>query len=145
MGNVQPNYNVRPEIGHEGQVADMRSVEAVSRICEPASVGFGKAVIRGTADNQVTIGAAGKFVGLSMRDVTLPAANADVYKQGNTIACMTRGTMFVVPTANVADGDAVYYTAAGALTNVSSGNTVVPNAVWETTTSSGSVGVVRLQ
>lgn len=145
MGNVQPNYNAMPDVGHEGQLADMRSYEAVSRICQPASIGFGKAVIRGTADNQVTIGAAGKFAGISIRDITLPAANADVYKQGNTVAVMTRGTMFVVPTANVADGDAVYYDANGALTNVSGGNTLIPNAVWEKATSSGGLGVIRLQ
>ena len=145
MGNVQPNYNARPDIGFEGQIADMRSYEAVSRICEPDSIGFGKAVIRGTADNQVTIGGAGKFVGISLRDITLPVANADVYVQRNTVACMTRGTVFAIPSANVADGDAVYYTAAGVLTNAAGGNTLIPNAVWETTTPSGSVGIVRLQ
>ncbi|WP_072389859.1 DUF2190 family protein [Hyphomicrobium sp. CS1GBMeth3] len=145
MGNVQPNYNAAPDIGYEGQIADMRSYEAVSRICEDATLAFGRAVIRGTADNQVKVGAAGKFVGITMRDITLPAANNDAYKQGNTVAVMTRGTMFAIPGANVADGDAVYYTATGALTNVATDNTLIPNAVWERTTSSGNLGLIRLQ
>lgn len=144
MGNVQPNYNKTQSIGFEGARADMRSFEVVSRLCQPASIAFGKAVIRGTADNQVTIGGAGSFVGLSYRDITLPAENADVYKTGDTVGVMTRGTMYAVPTANVADGDPVYYTAAGALTNASSGNTLIPNAVWETTAASGNIAVVRL-
>lgn len=144
MGNVQPNYNTRMGRGFAGERADMRSFEAVSRVCEPATIGFGVAVIRGTADNQVTVGAAGKFVGITVRDITLPATNADVYKQGNTVGVMTIGTMFVVPTANVADGDAVYYDANGALTNVSGGNTAIPGAVWEATTASGGLAVLRL-
>ena len=145
MGNVQPNYNDAPDRGYEGQIADTRSFEAVSRICQPATIGFGKAVIRGTADNQVTIGAAGAFAGIAVRDITLPALNNDAYKQGDTIAVMTRGTIFAVPSANVADGDPVYRTALGVLTNVATDNTLIPNAVWERTTLSGGLGVIRLQ
>lgn len=144
MGNVQPNYNTTMGRGFAGERADMRSFEVVSRVCEDVSIGFGVAVIRGTADNEVKVGAAGKFAGLTVRDITLPAANADVYKAGNVVGVMTRGTMFAVPTANVAPGDAVYYTAVGALTNVSTNNTLIPDAAWETTTASGNLAVLRL-
>lgn len=116
MGNVQPNYNATLERGYEGQIADMRLSDVISRVCEPASVGFGLAVIRGTADNQVKLGAAGEFIGLSIRDVTLPAANEDVYKAGNTIGVMVKGTMFCKAIAAVSAGDPVYRTATGTLT-----------------------------
>lgn len=116
MGNVQPNYNATLDRGYEGQIADMRLSDVISRVCEPASIGFGLAVIRGTADNQVKLGAAGEFIGLTVRDITLPAANEDVYKAGNTIGLMVKGTMFCKAIAAVSAGDPVYRTATGTLT-----------------------------
>jgi len=118
MGNVQPNYNATLDIGFEGAPADMRFADIVTRICEPSTIGFGKAVIQGTGDKQVKLGAGGLFVGLTVRDVALPAANADVYKQGNNVGVMVKGTMFAVATDAVVAGDPVYYTSAGALTNL---------------------------
>lgn len=118
MGNVQPNYNATMERGYEGALADTRPSDIISRVCEPASIGFGKAVIKGTADNEVTLGAAGLFVGITLRDITLPAANEDVYLAGNTVGVVAKGTIFAKALANVLAGDKVFRTSAGGLTNV---------------------------
>jgi hypothetical protein len=118
MGNVQPNYDATLSAGYEGQIADTRLSDIISRICEPASIGFGLAVIRGTAANEVKLGAAGEFVGLSVRDLALPAANEDVYLVGNTMGVMVKGTMFAKAIAAVTHGDKVYRTPTGTLTNV---------------------------
>lgn len=118
MGLIQPNYNAVPDRGYEGQLADARFSDLVSRICEPASIGFGKAVIKGTADGQVKLGVAGLFVGLTWRDMSLPAANEDVYKAGNTVAVMVKGTMFAKALAACVAGDKVYRNPTGGLTNV---------------------------
>jgi len=141
---VQPNYNATLDIGYEGQVADLRSTDIVSRICEPTSIGFGKAVIKGTGDKQVTLGAGGTFIGVAVRDIALPAANADVYKANDTVGVMTRGTMFVVAGANVTAGAAAYYTSAGVITPTASGNTAIPNGRFEKSASSGDLTILRI-
>lgn len=140
MGNVQPNYDATLAVGYEGQMADMRLSDVISRVCEPASIGFGLAVIRGTAANQVKLGAAGEFIGLSVRDVSLPAANEDVYLVGNTIGVMVKGTMFAKAIAAVTHGDPVYYTATGTLTNVAGTRVATPGAI--VGTGNGAIGTV---
>lgn len=143
MGNVQPNYNATLERGYEGQIADMRLSDVISRVCEPASVGFGLAVIRGTADNEVKLGAAGEFIGLSIRDVTLPAANEDVYKAGNTIGVMVKGTMFCKALAACSAGDRVYRTPTGGLTNVIGSRTASAEAA-DGNTGTGTMGAITV-
>jgi hypothetical protein len=128
MGNVQPNYDATLARGYEGQIADTRLSDVISRICEPASIGFGLAVIRGTAANEVKLGAAGEFAGLSIRDIALPAANEDVYLIGDTIGLMRKGTMFCKAIAAVTHGDKVYRTPTGTLTNVIGSRTATSEA-----------------
>lgn len=128
MGNVQPNYNATLDIGFAGQVADFRSYDGRSLICEPAQIGFGLAVIKGTDDNEVKLGAGGKFVGLTVRDIALPVANNDLYLVGDNVGVMTRGTMFCKAIAAVTAGDPVYRTATGTLTNVIGARTATAGA-----------------
>jgi len=116
--SVQPNYNATLDEGYEGQIADTRLSDVVSRVCEPASIGFGKAVIRGTDPKQVKLGAAGEFIGITVRDIALPAANSDVYTQYDNVGVMVKGSMFVTAAAAVTFGDPVYRTPTGTLTNV---------------------------
>lgn len=115
---VQTTYSDRIGLGYAGQVIDMTLTDIISREVETAAVGFGKAVIRGAADRGVKAGAAGQFVGITVRDVTLPPERNDEYAVGDTAALMTRGAMLVTASAAVAAGDAVYRTPTGALTNV---------------------------
>lgn len=143
MGNVQPNYNATMDRGYEGQIADMRLSDKISRLCEPASIGFGLAVIRGTADNEVKLGAAGEFVGLSIRDVALPAANEDVYKAGNTIGVMVKGTMFCKAIAAVSAGDPVYRTPTGTLTKVI-GSRTASAVAGGSNTGNGTMGAITV-
>jgi hypothetical protein len=73
----------------------------------------------------VALGAAGLFVGLTYRDIALPAQNEDVYKANDTVAVMVKGTMFCKAIAAVNAGDPVYRTPAGALTKVKGTRTAV--------------------
>lgn len=143
MGNVQPNYNATMDIGYEGQIADMRSYDGVSRICESASIGFGLAVIKGTGDKDVKLGAGGLFIGLTVRDIALPAANEDAYLEGNTVGVMTRGTMFCKAVAAVNAGDDVFYTSTGTLTNVIGARTATAVAD-EGNTGNGAMGAITV-
>lgn len=144
MGNVQPNYNATMDRGYEGQIADTRLSDVVSRLCEPASIGFGLAVIKGTADNEVKLGAGGLFVGLSVRDIALPAANEDVYKAGNTVGVMVKGTMFCKAIDAVSAGDPVYRKSDGTLTNVLGTRSASSAAKSGGNTGNGAMGAVTV-
>lgn len=139
---IQPNYNVLPDVGYEGAIADMYPGGVRSGICEPASIGFGKAVIRGTDPKQVKLGAAGEYMGITVRDITLPAANNDAYVQGDNVAVMRKGTIFAKAIDAVTAGDAVYRTPTGTLTNVAGARTAVAGAI--VGTGNGAIGTVTI-
>lgn len=140
---VQSTYTASQAVGLPGQPADMLRYDAVSRLVEDATLAYGVAVIQGTADNEVKVGAAGNFIGISVKDVTnIP--ETDNYVAGDTAAVMVRGTMWVTVSGNVTAGAAVYRTSAGTLNATSSGNTLVANAIWEDTATSGNLARVRL-
>ena len=112
----------------EGMIADMTPSTVGTRICETAAgIPFGKAVSWGTGAKSCIIGGA-KFVGLSVRDITLvptpvdPLSSTpnplDAYGKNTNVAVMTRGHMWVKPQALVAPGDDVFYDpASGVLGN----------------------------
>lgn len=141
---IQTTYSDRIGLGYAGQVTDMTLTDIVSREVETAAVGFGKPVIQGTADHGCKVGAAGVFIGITVRDVTLPPGNADEYGVGDTAAIMTKGTMFVTAGEAVVAGDVVYRTTAGVLNKTSSGNTLIVGARWETSAASGALARIRL-
>ena len=79
-----------------------------------------------------------------MRDPTLPASAGDQYATGLTAAVMTKGVIWVTAAVAVTAAQPVYFTSAGALTNVSTSNTLITNALWESTTTAGGLAKLRL-
>lgn len=141
--SIQPNYNATLDRGYQGQIADTRLSDMVSRICASPSIGFGLAVIKGVEDNEVALGVGGKFVGLTVRDVALPAANEDAYKEGNTVGVMVKGTMFAQAIVAVDGGDPVYRTPTGTLTNVPGARTATAEAA-DTNVGNGVMGAITV-
>ena len=141
---VQTTYDDRHAIGYEGQLADMGHRDIITKLAETNDTGFGLAVIQGTGDDQAKIGAAGEFVGITCRDVTLPADNLDKYKTGENMSIMRQGVMFVTAVDAVVPGDAVYRSATGALSKTAAGNTLIDGATWRTTTAAGDIGKIRI-
>lgn len=144
MPAVQSTYNATIANGAVGQVADLSLSDVISRECEPASIGFGVAVVQGTADHQAKTGAAGVFIGITVRDVTLDARRNDAYAQYDTMGVMTKGVIWVTAGEAVVAGDVVYRTTAGVLNKTSSGNTLIANARWETSAGNGALAKLRL-
>lgn len=140
---VQSSYTANQAVGLPGQPADMIRYDAVSRRVEDATLAYGVAVIQGTAADQVKVGAAGNFIGITVKDITL-TPEVDNYVQTETAAVMIRGSMWVTVSGNVTAGAAVYRTATGTLNATSAENTLVANAIWETTASSGALARIRL-
>lgn len=119
--------------------------DADSRIVETAAgIGFGLAVGRGSGERGVVIGGA-QFAGISMRDITQPATDADPdeYQQYNNIGVMTRGLIWVEPDVDVLAGELVHYdSTTGVLSNT--GGTLIEGATFESNASANGLAKVRL-
>lgn len=149
MPAVQSTYSTQTA-ARAGQLADMQeSYNAFSRVVETAAgIAFGKPVQRGAADGgckAIGDGSATTFLGVALRTQSRDANNGDIFGQREDCRIADKGVIWVIPGANVAAGDAVYYTPAGVWTNASSGNVLVANAVWDTTASSGGYAKLRLK
>lgn len=145
MPAVQTTYNSRLSNGQVGQIADLGEGNVISKDVQAAAgIGFGVAVIQGTADNQCNVGAAGVFLGVTVRDPAVDASAGEKYVQYSNAGIMTRGQIWVLAGEAVVPGDVVYRTAAGALNKTASGNTLVVGARWESTAASGALAKLRL-
>lgn len=144
---IQTAYSDTIAKAYNGMIADMRLTEVITRECEDATLAIGVAVIQGTADDQVKVGAAGVYVGITVRDITLApdATNQDKYLAGDSVAVLSRGAIWVTAPATITAGQPVYRTAAGVITNVSASNTLIDGAVFETGGASGALVRVGLR
>lgn len=148
MAILQSNFVEDIAEGYPGMEADGELSNIITRTLESASCGFGKAVYRGTNDRgAVTTPAAGALYGFTIANKTLPVTNdraADTFITKDSLRIKNRGKIWVTAGANVADGDQVYVTSAGAITNASSGNTIADGWTFDDTRQSGSpVRIVR--
>lgn len=144
MPTIQSTYAATHARWIEGMVLNMEPSDIVSRLAEDAEgIGFGKVCVQGTADNQVTDSEADKkFVGIAVLDITKPNGK---YEQYDTVAVMKKGVVVVQASVAVAVGDPVYFVpATGVLTNVSTSNTLIANAQWDTSTSGAGLAALRL-
>jgi hypothetical protein len=119
----------------EGMIATSEPTHIVSKIVETAAgIGMGKAVIRGTADNQVKVSAASsKLLGVSVLDQNIrPDVDPNLFAQYDTIPVMIRGVIWVQTSVNVVAGDLAYVIpGTGLFTNISTSN--YPVGVFEST------------
>ena len=148
MPAIQTSYPLGIAKAFEGMIANSEPGVVVSRIVESAAgIGFGKVAARGADDDGIIVSAAVvKPLGITVADSTQVAAVADVYPQYSIVGVMTKGVIWVIASVAVADGDPVYFVpATGVFTNVSSGNIAIPNAVFDsTTTTTNQLAKVRL-
>lgn len=140
MSVLQTTYSEDPAIGYAGMVLSGALSNRISRTVEDsAGIAFGKAVFRGSGDHGVTATpAAGTGLGFTIATSALgllPGADVDEYQQYDNAAILTEGEIVVSAAVAVADGDAVYITAGGAITNVSTSNTALTGWVFDRTTS----------
>ncbi|MDO9417026.1 MAG: DUF2190 domain-containing protein [Pararhizobium sp.] len=125
-------------------VLNMEPNVIVTRVAEDVEgIGFGKVGVQGTADNQVvdseiTV----KFTGIAVLDTTQPTGK---YEQYSNVALMKKGVIVVQASVAVAVGDPVYYVpATGVLTNVSTSNTLIAGAQWDSSTAGSALAALRL-
>jgi len=142
MAINQDTYFDTLPVGYPGMVANGETSNRISRTCEDAGgIAFGKAVFRGAADHGCTATpTAGKLLGISIAHEALgllAGSTPDVYPQFSTPAIMELGVIWVTASASVVQGDQAYVTSAGAITNVSTSNVILPGWFFDTTGASG--------
>lgn len=148
MPAVQSTYSLTIGAARAGMIANEEALtNVISKIVDSAgAIGFGKVVVQSSeGDDKIKIPTAGgAFRGITVRDVTLRPDDNDQYAVGENAAVLTKGVIWVLPSVNVAAGDAVYFTAAGVLTNVPTSNTQIVGALWESAGSTTVLAKLRL-
>ncbi len=141
QNTVQSAYNRYMSVGAAGAFADMSDWDADTYQAE-GTIPFGYAVSKGAAVRGAVVGGT-LFVGIAVRDVTLLHSTPDQYQIYDSVAVATKGDIYVLALENVVARTAVKYKTSDGRIGYASG-TAIDGAVWMTTTSAGSIGVVRL-
>lgn len=144
------------DLGYAGQIVDTNPVTIETLINDQATaIDFGVAVARSAADNTCKAPTADgdKIVGISARHAIRPAdsSNNVNYAQKDAVPVLRNGFVYVTAYENATRGDGVISVTAqngklGSTTGGAAGvgRVAVPNALWETTTAAGSIGIVRI-
>lgn len=140
ISNYIGTYDTDRAVGYAGMLAEGQPARDVaSKVVENAEVAFGLAVGAGSADGSCRLGGTG-YVGITIADKT---RDEDAYDVGEVAAVIRKGTVWVEVPVAVADTDTVYFIpATGVITNVSTSNTAIVGAKFETSTSGA--GLARL-
>jgi hypothetical protein len=145
------------DAGVAGQAADFNPSTIESKLNNNAtSIDFGVAVCRSTTDDtcKPQLLDADPILGISVRSPTQiadPTTGEIVYKQNQVVPIMRQGYIYAKAFENTVRGDDVIAVTAqtgklGSETGGAAGvgRIVVPGATWETTTTAGDVGLIRI-
>lgn len=144
------------DLGYAGEIADMNDPHTMTRINDQAlAIDFGVAVARSAADDtcKAPTADADKIIGISVRHAVRPAdsSNNVTYAQRDAVPVLKNGNIYVLAYENSTRGDGVISVTAqngklGSTTGgaAGAGRVAVPGAVWETTTTAGQIGIVRI-
>lgn len=138
---VQSSYNRYMTAGAPGAAATTHGWDADTKQAE-GTIPFGLAVSKGVADDGA-VKASTLFIGVSMRDVTIVHDTPDQYEEGDNMAVMTRGDIWVrAKEAVVAQTAVKYDTSTGELGKAA--GTAITGAVWKTSADAGAMAICRL-
>lgn len=148
MAVLQTNFPEDITGGYAGMDADGELENAVSLILEGATpCAFGRPVYRGTADRGATLTVSANLRGFARAHKGLPVTSGraeDVYAPGDVMSVKERGKIWITSSTAAADGDQVYVTAAGVITNVLTSNTAAAGWFYdETIAAPGVARIVR--
>ncbi len=144
------------DLGYAGQIVDTNPATIESKTNEAATaIDFGAAVARGAADDTCKAPAADgdKIIGISVRHAIRPADSSGnvTYAQKDSVPILRSGYVYATAYENATRGDGVISVTAqsgklGSTTGGAAGvgRVAVPNAIWETTTTAGQIGIVRI-
>jgi hypothetical protein len=141
VATVQTIYPAISPSGRVGMIADGETSNRISKnVLDAVGIGIGVPVFRGLNGRGITADpTAGALVGITIGNY---AALADSYSQYSKAGVLTFGEIWIRAAVAVARGDQAYVTSSGAITNASSGNTILPGWVFQDTTSAA--GICRI-
>jgi len=158
MSPVQTSYAAEHDKGFAGQRANLGIYNSFSKAAEGGAIGFGLAVVAGTADDQAKLPAASgeRFLGLTEYTTAWAAGSDDIheYEQYREMNIVDLGLIYVIPETSVVPGDKVFFRhtapgaeVIGALRNDNDGGNadLIEGATFESTTSAGGVALVKLR
>lgn len=128
-----------------GMIVNQELHNSVTALLEDATAGYGEAMFQGTADNQATGTPGTNFLGVTIRDVIIEGDTPDTFVQRDSMSLCEKGVIAVQGSVAVAKGDAAYVTAGGAFTNVDTGNTAIPGATFDATTTAAGLVPLRIK
>lgn len=146
------------DLGYQGQVVDMNDAVIETRINDlSVAVDFGNAVARSASDNTCKAPTVDGDVpiGIAVRHAIRPASsdgnNTVNYAQRDAVPVLREGYVYVLALENVVRGtQALSITAQnGRIASTTggaagAGRVAIAGAFWETTTSAGQIGIVRV-
>jgi hypothetical protein len=139
MPAVQTSYDPAIAAAYAGMIAETQYKDAASRTVENATMGFGLAVGRGSADETARLDGSG-FEGISIADKTQLDAE---YAVGSVAGVLRKGTIWVTASTDVNPSDPVTFTAATGVIGAGLATTI-EGAKFETTATSGNLVRVYL-
>ena len=144
MPAVQSTYLMNIPAGKAGHIADMTEADLISRTVETvAGIAFGVPVAQGAADRGCIAYAGTGFLGVTTRDRSVQLG--ELYSRYESARILKKGPIWVVASVAVVAGDPVYITPAGAFTNLSTSNFLIPNARFDTAAGIGGLAVIFIK
>ena len=144
MPQIQTTYASTYTAAFVGMIANQETRNIISLAVQDATLAFGAAVFQGATDNACTSVPGTRFRGIAIVDKSVPAGSSDAYVQMQTASVATLGVVWVVAAHAVAAGEPVFVTSSGAFTDVSTGDTAIPNATFDSSAASGALVKIRL-
>lgn len=144
MPAIQTNYAANIPGKKAGHVPEMEQADLISRTVENTDgIAFGTAVAQGASDKGCIPFAGSGFVGVATRDRSVLVG--EKFSRYESARILRKGPITVVASVAVVAGDSVALTAAGAFTNVTAGNTVIPNSRFETSAAAGALADIFIK
>jgi hypothetical protein len=146
--SVQTTYTKNVPVAYEGLVADNNPERTISKVVETAAIPYGRAVGRGTGDDQVVLGLGAGYVGIAKRVLNQEnplGSSVAQYNVKDAAAIFQEGSIYLNITTTGAVGvalkliDATGLIATGA---PGAGETAIPGATLEETV--GSINTIAL-
>ncbi|RLB93612.1 MAG: hypothetical protein DRH26_03490 [Deltaproteobacteria bacterium] len=156
---VQTSYTAEQVAAFEGQRANLGLTNITSKAAQAGDIPFGRAVVRGTADNQAKLPTAGSQGFLGITEMTTAwsenASDLHLYEQYREMNIIDFGLIWVYTEQSVVPGNAVYFrhTADTAPLDIlgrfrkdtSGGDAeLITGASFESTTAAGGIALVNL-
>jgi hypothetical protein len=152
--SVQTQYDTYIPKQYAGGLADGNPTRKVTYIAEGGAIPFGRAVQQGASDDQAVIGtttATGAYNGITIRHHSQENplyGESEEYPEGDLMAVMEEGSLFIDLINTGAKGDPIYSVDAdgtiGAGT-AGAGQTQIPGGSLEETIAAAGIAKIRLR